>query len=452
MEQSMLARMERQIIMERHHLHLDQISNREPGYLKKPGTLMPASFDNAPPRRSRMKKRREGGGSLVQAYQRRKRIERQNVTLIKRLLNNKYRKTMYGVRKSLGPSSLNATERRTTLLQTVKENNILLKKIKTAPASINPSKWEKEHAQNLIKYKHMSKFHRYDEDVLGKIRRSRRNRRKEQISEKQQQTTSTTLKASPVNKMKKNKALQKAPKARKASKASNINRPKSPLTSRPKLKTKSPRVQRTTTHQSKSELHSKEMEGHIRAINTKNIKSNQKRGAEKVVVTKSLANTASTNKVKNTKNEVKQAEKLPPSPISPPNSPTENLKSTIQKSKEYYGIALRHLFQKYDYKKTGSIDSNGLKKLMIDCANNKIDLYPTNDELTIFIKFMDKDGDCSINENELVSFFQKSFLLSREKKTKFKNRSKMHYKIMTTVDSIRENISKYYDYFDVPES
>ena len=64
MEQSMLARMERQIIMERHHLHLDQISNREPGYLKKPGTLMPASFDNAPPRRSRMKKRREGGGFL----------------------------------------------------------------------------------------------------------------------------------------------------------------------------------------------------------------------------------------------------------------------------------------------------------------------------------------------------------------------------------------------------
>lgn len=278
MEQSMLARMERQIIMERHHLHLDQISNREPGYLKKPGTLMPASFDNAPPRRSRMKKRREGGGSLVQAYQRRKRIERQNVTLIKRLLNNKYRKTMYGVRKSLGPSSLNATERRTTLLQTVKENNILLKKIKTAPASINPSKWEKEHAQNLIKYKHMSKFHRYDEDVLGKIRRSRRNRRKEQISEKQQQTTLTTLKASPVNKMKKNKDkniknIQKAPKS---SKASNINKPKSPLTSRPKLKTKSPRVQRTTTHQSKSELHSKEMEGHIRAINTKNIKSNQK--------------------------------------------------------------------------------------------------------------------------------------------------------------------------------
>ena len=129
-------------------MHLQQIKKRVPGYKKKPGTLMPASFDNAPPRVVQHRKKYKG--TLVGAYNKKKRIERQNTTLLKQFQKQRHRATMYGDRKRIGPSSLNVVERRKKMLNIVNEKRTLLSHMKCPSKKLDSDWWIGSKAVEMV--------------------------------------------------------------------------------------------------------------------------------------------------------------------------------------------------------------------------------------------------------------------------------------------------------------
>ena len=55
------------------------------------------------------------------------------------------------------------------------------------------------------------------------------------------------------------------------------------------------------------------------------------------------------------------------------------------------------------------------------------------EECNMFVRAMDRDGDGSISEDELVLFFQKGYSLTENKRIKFSQRSAMHSKMMRVI-------------------
>ena len=346
----MLARMERQRIMERHQLHLRKIKKRKPGYLKPPGSLMPADFDNAPPRQIQSRKKRQG--SVVQEYQKKVRIERQNTTLLKRLFLNEARSSMYAQRKSLGPSSMNVCSRRANLLQILKDNTLLLRRIKENKSQYTVHKWETEHDEKIVKRKHMSNFKRYDEDVL---------------------------------------------------RSSPVKVPRPPSSVRRGASNKSPRFKMLDRL-----VHAKSV--HL-SRSTKVGAGEEQKEIEEFIDEERRA-------------EAHKSEQLVNEDATPTTPTNEK--------------GLRHMFRTYDTHQTGALDAEALQQLMVDFASGDASLHPVNDELDIFIRAMDSDGNNLIDENELVTFFTKAYKLSAAKRAEFENRSGMHRKIMCLISKTEQ--------------
>jgi len=101
---------------------------------------------------------------------------------------------------------------------------------------------------------------------------------------------------------------------------------------------------------------------------------------------------------------------------------------------EHYDVALRALFRNYD-EKTGTLHADALRELMLDFAADSKDgsLEATMEECNMFVRAMDRDGDGSISEDELVLFFQKGYSLTENKRIKFSQRSAMHSKMMRVI-------------------
>jgi Ca2+-binding EF-hand superfamily protein len=109
---------------------------------------------------------------------------------------------------------------------------------------------------------------------------------------------------------------------------------------------------------------------------------------------------------------------------------------------QHHDAALRAMFRNYDYYNTKALNEESLKQLMIDFSNGDTTLYPEDNELKVFIDAMDSDGDGSIDENELVDFFQRGYKLSKSKRTKFSERSNMHLKMMNIIAITEKIVNK----------
>ena len=418
MSDSMLARMERQRKMERHHLHLQQIKNRVPGYNKKPGTLMPASFDNAPPRVVQHRKKYKG--TLVGAYNKKKRIERQNTTLLKQFQKQQHRATLYGDRKKIGPSSLNVVERRKKLLNIVKENNILLHKIKHAPTQYNVRKWEHQHATNAVNYKHMSKFHPYDEDVLAGVRKKKHRKSRNGTDDANAGVTSAK------------KHIQR-PTVRK-----RRTTPQPPASSSSRSTGSSPRKKKLQLTLSRDE---KIAMADMLLIDSRT----EDEEGERVNESKSDSDEEDDGIDSDEEEQPPRPAQSQPPPKSlpqpqsqpPPQSQPQHQWSTPS----FFDNALRQLFHQYD-NNTGMLHAAGLRSFMVEYSEGDTGLHPIDKELDVFIRFMDQDKNGSIEEDELVSFFQQAFTLDSAKKKLFSNRSEMHFKIMTLIDRVKSKILK----------
>ena len=132
------------------------------------------------------------------------------------------------------------------------------------------------------------------------------------------------------------------------------------------------------------------------------------------------------------------------------NSPS-SLNSDEQKLKEdnsdfivteaHYDVALRSLFRNYD-NKMGAFHAEALGLLMTDFAGDDSSLHAEGEELNVFVQAMDSDGDGTISENELVSFFLSGYYLTPKKREKFSKRSGMHFKIMRVISITELAIQK----------
>jgi len=149
------------------------------------------------------------------------------------------------------------------------------------------------------------------------------------------------------------------------------------------------------------------------------------------------------------KEQQEQQEQQPPTSTTSTTATTTTT-ATFQVNAEHYDVALRALFRNYD-KKTGALNEEALAELMVDYSKGDSELHPSQEEVTTFIDAMDENGDGSIDEHELVQFFQKGYTLSTAKRKKFSERSSMHMKMMRiismTEDTVNRHITAVHDLF-----
>ena len=145
-----------------------------------------------------------------------------------------------------------------------------------------------------------------------------------------------------------------------------------------------------------------------------------------------------------------QQEHQPSTSMTSTTATTTAITAAFQVNAEHYDVALRALFRNYD-KKTGALNDEALAELMVDYSKGDSELHPSQEEVTTFIDAMDENGDGSIDEHELVQFFQKGYTLSTAKRQKFSERSSMHMKMMRiismTEDTINRHITAVHDLF-----
>ena len=398
--ESMLVRMERQRQKLRHQATLRKIKSRKPGYMKAPGSLMPADFDNCPPAGiARVIGKSKDLKKEMDAYNRRKQIERQNNTLLKRLFMQDSRPTLYGVDSRPKPKSLNVTGRRTELLRIVQANEKLERRINTTQSQYTVKQWEMDFKKNKVFRKHFSRFHPYDEDVLSQLRRSpiRRPRPPSRQFPSKNKNNNTPRKQKLIDDL-----------------ASSTRRPpvEAPVTTTPETELV---IKRTTGEKMWKVTPSS-------VIKATNDSSLSQSSVESKNLTKDLS-------------------------LSQPKGYITIVSDT------QYRQAFSALFQNYhDYEQEeeNGLSVHSLQKLMIDFS--KFDVTTTADEknitvassqeLSVFMAAMDSDGNGKISEDELINFFLKGCKLSKLKTSQFIQRSAMHAKILRIIMLTKKMVEK----------
>jgi Ca2+-binding EF-hand superfamily protein len=110
---------------------------------------------------------------------------------------------------------------------------------------------------------------------------------------------------------------------------------------------------------------------------------------------------------------------------------------------ENMSIALHMLFGKYanDDK---LLTKRSMKKLLGDVSKDEDD-KPSKDEIDVFVNFMDKDGDGSIEEKEFVSYMSRGFTQPKMNIDAFCRRSSMHRKIYSFLFNIEHSMDERQD-------
>ena len=180
---TLLQRMERQRKREQHRAKLKQIANRKPGWEYSPGTKLDAGFDNAPPRgfasyKAQMAaKRYKQGRKLLH-------LDVDNYHFLRRVVKarnmegdfNRFKKEWERTRtkrKGNTPkvlTSLNVSGRRQNMIRIMRENKILLDRLKASKSEYTVRDWMKEYKKNEYVRQRMSK-HVPNEEVPAHLMR-----------------------------------------------------------------------------------------------------------------------------------------------------------------------------------------------------------------------------------------------------------------------------------------
>ena len=94
--------------------------------------------------------------------------------------------------------------------------------------------------------------------------------------------------------------------------------------------------------------------------------------------------------------------------------------------------AVHQLFAQFDAAGSGVVNADDLGEMISTTIREEV----TSEELSLFVKAMDNDGDGNIQERELIHFFLKGLAQHPSKRRAFASRSTFHEKLAKFMESV----------------
>jgi Ca2+-binding EF-hand superfamily protein len=134
-------------------------------------------------------------------------------------------------------------------------------------------------------------------------------------------------------------------------------------------------------------------------------------------------------------------------------------RAEYQRNESSYKWFISMLWRKYDADRSGAIDVEEMKALLVDAVVPTLEKQasnadstggnggggkghlPSTDEVAAFMKSLDKDGNGSLDKEEFTKFVLESLQQSEEERMKFASRSPLHEKLYLFLHSVFDHES-----------